>query len=47
MDATQGRRYRHSVLRHGGSRDEMGILEAYLGRKTDADAMAKEMGWAS
>ncbi|KAK3987192.1 Saccharolysin [Cladorrhinum sp. PSN332] len=44
MDPVQGRRYRHSVLEKGGSRDEMVSLEDFLGRKPSTEAFYKELG---
>ncbi|KAK4226697.1 Saccharolysin [Podospora fimiseda] len=44
MDPVQGRRYRHSVLEKGGSRDEMASLEEFLGRKPSTEAFYKDLG---
>ncbi|KAF1838284.1 zincin [Decorospora gaudefroyi] len=44
MNPIQGRRYRHTVLERGGSKDEMSILEEFLGRKPETAAFYKELG---
>jgi metallopeptidase MepB len=44
MNPSEGRRYRHTVLERGGSKDEMSILEEFLGRKPQTDAFYKELG---
>lgn len=44
MNAKEGRRYRHTVLERGGSKEEMDILEEFLGRKPQTDAFYKELG---
>ncbi|KAG9241185.1 putative Saccharolysin [Calycina marina] len=44
MDATEGRRYRHMVLKKGGSQDEMTTLEEFLGRKPSSESFYKELG---
>lgn len=44
MNAKEGRRYRHTVLERGGSREEMDILEEFLGRKPSTEAFYKELG---
>jgi metallopeptidase MepB len=44
MDGKEGRRYRHTVLERGGSRDEMSILEEFLGRKPSSEAFYRELG---
>lgn len=44
MNGTEGRRYRHAVLEKGGSRDEMSLLEDFLGRKPSTEAFYKELG---
>src|SRR5947207_93254 len=44
MDGLAGRRYRHTVLEKGGSQDEMGNLEEFLGRKPNTEAFYKELG---
>ena len=44
MNPKEGRRYRHTVLERGGSKDEMSILEEFLGRKPQTDAFYKELG---
>lgn len=46
MNAKEGRRYRHTVLEKGGSRDEMESLEEFLGRKPSSDAFYRELGVA-
>lgn len=46
MNGQEGRRYRHTVLERGGSRDEMDILVEFLGRKPEPDAFYKELGLA-
>lgn len=47
MDGKEGRRYRHTVLEKGGSRDEMHLLEDFLGRKPNTEAFYKELGIAA
>jgi hypothetical protein len=37
MDGKVGREYRHKVLEKGGSRDELEVLEDYLGRKPSTE----------
>jgi metallopeptidase MepB len=44
MNAKEGRRYRHTVLERGGSKEEMTILEEFLGRKPQTEAFYKELG---
>ncbi|KAJ9669644.1 metalloendopeptidase [Coniosporium apollinis] len=44
MNATEGRRYRHTVLERGGSQDEMQTLVDFLGRKPSTEAFYKELG---
>lgn len=44
MNGKEGRRYRHTVLERGGSRDEMSVLEEFLGRKPDSRAFYQELG---
>lgn len=44
MDATEGRRYRRMVLENGGSKDEMKMLEDYLGREPNPEAFYQELG---
>ena len=44
MDGKQGRRYRHTVLEYGGSRDELESLTEFLGREPSSDAFYKELG---
>lgn len=44
MNGKEGRRYRHTVLERGGSKEEMDILEEFLGRKPDTEAFYKELG---
>jgi metallopeptidase MepB len=46
MNAAEGRRYRRMVLEKGGSRDEMKMLEEFLGRKPKTDAFYQELGLA-
>ena len=46
MDGEVGRRYRHTVLEKGGSREEMSLLEDFLGRKPNNQAFLKELGIA-
>ncbi|KAI9799401.1 MAG: hypothetical protein M1833_004101 [Piccolia ochrophora] len=47
MSGTEGRRYRHTVLERGGSREEMDILEEFLGRKPSTEAFYEELGLTS
>ena len=44
MNPKEGRRYRHTVLERGGSKEEMDILEEFLGRKPETEAFYKELG---
>ena len=44
MNAKEGRRYRHTVLERGGSREEMDILKEFLGREPQTEAFYKELG---
>lgn len=44
MDGVQGRRYRHTVLEKGGSRDEMETLKDFLGREPNSDAFFDDLG---
>ncbi|RYN69009.1 Saccharolysin [Alternaria tenuissima] len=44
MNPKEGRRYRHTVLERGGSKEEMEILEEFLGRKPQTKAFYKELG---
>jgi len=44
MDGQQGRRYRHTVLEKGGSRDEMETLKEFLGREPNSDAFFEDLG---
>ena len=44
MNGTEGRRYRHTVLEKGGSRDEMETLKAFLGREPSGEAFYRELG---
>lgn len=46
MDGVQGRRYRHTVLEKGGSRDEMETLKDFLGREPNSDAFFEDLGLA-
>ncbi|PSN69222.1 zincin [Corynespora cassiicola Philippines] len=46
MNGKEGRRYRHTVLERGGSKEEMDILEEFLGRKPSTEAFYKELGIA-
>ncbi|KAI9465436.1 Metalloprotease [Lactarius psammicola] len=43
LDATRGDRYRESILRLGGSREELDSLEEFLGRPPNSDAFMKEL----
>ena len=47
MNGTEGRRYRHTVLERGGSREEMDLLKEFLGREPNEDAFLKELGLSS
>ncbi|KAF2719489.1 metallopeptidase MepB [Polychaeton citri CBS 116435] len=47
MNGKEGRRYRHTVLEKGGSRDEMETLKEFLGREPSTEAFYKELGVAS
>ncbi|KAA8906667.1 hypothetical protein FN846DRAFT_713323 [Sphaerosporella brunnea] len=44
MDGLIGRRYRHTVLEKGGSRDEMESLKEFLGREPNSDAFFEDLG---
>lgn len=46
MSGETGRRYRRTVLEKGGSREEMSLLEDFLGRKPNNIAFLKELGIA-
>lgn len=46
MDKRQGKRYRHSVLEYGSSRDELQGLTEFLGREPNSDAFYEELGIA-
>lgn len=46
MNEKQGRRYRHTVLEYGGSRDELVSLEEFLGRKPNSEAFYQNLGIA-
>ncbi|PVI04451.1 zincin [Periconia macrospinosa] len=46
MNGKEGRRYRHTVLERGGSKDEMETLEDFLGRKPSTEPFYKELGIA-
>ncbi|KAG5349533.1 hypothetical protein C0989_003290 [Termitomyces sp. Mn162] len=43
LDPTRGMRYRHDILRPGGSREELDSLKAFLGRPPNSDAFLKEL----
>jgi metallopeptidase MepB len=47
MNGKDGRRYRHTVLERGGSRDEGEILKEFLGREPSSEAFYRELGIAS
>lgn len=44
LNSTEGRRYRHTILEPGGSKEEMDILEEFLGRKPSTEAFYRELG---
>jgi metallopeptidase MepB len=44
MNGKEGRRYRHTVLEKGGSKEEMEILKDFLGRDPSTEAFYKELG---
>lgn len=44
MNATEGRRYRHTVLEYGGSREEMESLKEFLGREPSSESFYRELG---
>ncbi|KAF2731687.1 zincin [Polyplosphaeria fusca] len=44
MNGAEGRRYRHTVLEKGGSREEMSLLEDFLGRSPSTEAFYQELG---
>ena len=43
-DEVIGKRYREMVLEPGGSKDEMGMITAFLGRTPDVSSFWKEFG---
>lgn len=47
MNRTQGLHYRETVLGKGSSEDEMELLQAFLGRRPNIDALRAELekGW--
>jgi metallopeptidase MepB len=47
MNRTQGLHYRRMVLEKGSSEDEMGFLQAFLGRRPNIQALQAELekGW--
>ena len=47
MSASEGRRYRKTVLERGGSKDEMELLIEFLGREPNSKAFLGELGIAS
>jgi metallopeptidase MepB len=47
MNGKDGRRYRHTVLERGGSRDEFEILKEFLGREPSSEAFYRELGIGS
>lgn len=44
MNREMGRLYRYMVLEKGGSRDEMMMIENFLGRELRADAFYRQLG---
>jgi len=44
MDGDEGRRYRHAVLKKGGTQDEMLTLDQFLGRKPNSKAFYRDLG---
>ncbi|KAF1811981.1 thimet oligopeptidase [Eremomyces bilateralis CBS 781.70] len=44
MNGKEGRRYRHTVLEKGGSREEMESLREFLGREPSTESFYKELG---
>ena len=44
MDGSIGRKYRHTVLEKGGSREEMDSLKEFLGREPNSDAFFEDLG---
>ena len=44
MNATEGRRYRHTVLEKGGSIDALDLLREFLGREPSTEAFYRELG---
>jgi metallopeptidase MepB len=44
MNPKEGRRYRHTILEKGGSKDEMSILVDFLGREPRPDAFFEDLG---
>jgi metallopeptidase MepB len=47
MNRTQGLHYRRMVLEKGSGEDEMGFLQAFLGRRPNIQALQAELekGW--
>ncbi|KAF2113429.1 thimet oligopeptidase [Lophiotrema nucula] len=46
MNGKEGRRYRHTVLEKGGSREEITLLVDFLGRQPSTEAFYKDLGLA-
>jgi metallopeptidase MepB len=44
MNSTEGRRYRHTIIGKGASKDEMETLIEFLGREPSAEAFYQELG---
>jgi thimet oligopeptidase len=44
MDVNTGRRFRDIILSNGGSRDELGMVEEFLGREPNQDAFFRSIG---
>jgi metallopeptidase MepB len=44
MNSTEGRRYRHTIIGKGASKDEIETLVEFLGREPRAEAFYQELG---
>lgn len=44
LNSSEGRRYRHTIIGKGASKDEMETLVEFLGREPSTEAFYKELG---